>query len=231
MSSYHLFLCLPCLLPPFHCALHNGFVTSFKYLGSVLTDEGSKLEILSGMAQATAALTRLKPVWNDKSISLSSKIRLMCSLVTCIFLYACESWTLTAELHRRIKAMEIKCYRKILPISCKDHTTNEENCAKVQQAIGPYEDLTIVKRCKLQWYRLCLPFIMSGHSWYTELWIFLVCTTLSLQQSQRTQHCSVPSVHDTVTSAFLLYTTLQYLWCTQHYHCNIPGVHHTVIVT
>ena len=41
-------------------------VTSFKYLGSVISDEGSKLEILFRIAQATAALTRLKPVWNDK---------------------------------------------------------------------------------------------------------------------------------------------------------------------
>ena len=49
-------------------------VTSFKYLGSVITDEGSKPEILSRIAQATAASTRLKPVWIDKSISLSSKI-------------------------------------------------------------------------------------------------------------------------------------------------------------
>ena len=77
-------------------------VTSFKYLGSVKTDEGSKPEILSRIAQTTAALTRLKPVWSDSSISLSSKIRLMRSLVTSIFLYACESWTLTAELQRRI---------------------------------------------------------------------------------------------------------------------------------
>ena len=52
-------------------------VTSFKYLGSVITDEGSKPEILSRIEQTTAALTRLKPVWSDKSISLSSKIRLM----------------------------------------------------------------------------------------------------------------------------------------------------------
>ena len=43
-------------------------VTSFKYLGSVITDEGSKPEILSRIAQTTAALTRLKPVWIDKSI-------------------------------------------------------------------------------------------------------------------------------------------------------------------
>ena len=92
-------------------------VISFKHLGSVITDEGSKPGILSWIAQTTAALTRLKPVWNDRSIFLSSKIHLMCSLVTSIFLYACESWTLTAELQRRIQVMEMRCYRKILHIS------------------------------------------------------------------------------------------------------------------
>ena len=61
--------------------------------------------------------------------------------------------TLTAELQRRIQAMEMRCHRKILHISYKDHVTNEEVCAKTQQAIGPHEDLlTIVKRRKLQWY-------------------------------------------------------------------------------
>ena len=99
-------------------------VTSFKYLGSVKTDEGSKPEILSRIAQTTAALTRLKAVWNDRSISLSSKIRLMRSLVTSIFLYACEPWTLTAKLQRRIQAMEMRCYHKILHISNKEHVTN-----------------------------------------------------------------------------------------------------------
>ena len=76
----------------------------------------------------------------------------MRSLVKSIFLYACESWTLTAELQKRIQAMEMRCYRKILHIY-KDHVTNEEVRAKIQQAIGPQEDLlTIVKRRKLQWY-------------------------------------------------------------------------------
>ena len=42
--------------------------------------------------------------------------------------------------------MEMRCYRKILRISYKDHVTSEEVCAKIQQAIGPHEDpLTIVK--------------------------------------------------------------------------------------
>ena len=49
--------------------------------------------------------------------------------------------------------MEMRCYRKIPHISYKDHVTNKKVCAKIQQAIGPHEDLlTIVKRQKLQWY-------------------------------------------------------------------------------
>ena len=66
-------------------------VLSFGYLSSVITDQGSKPEILSGITQTTAALTRLKPVWNDRSISLNSKRRLMRSFVTSIFLCAFES--------------------------------------------------------------------------------------------------------------------------------------------
>ena len=47
----------------------------------------------------------------------------------------------------------MKYYRKILHISYKDDVTNEEVRAKIQQAIGPHEDLlTIIKRRKLRWY-------------------------------------------------------------------------------
>ena len=51
--------------------------------------------------------------------------------------------------------MKIKCYHndKILRISYKDHVTDEEVPAKIQEAIGPNKDLlTIVKICNLQWY-------------------------------------------------------------------------------
>ena len=49
--------------------------------------------------------------------------------------------------------MEMRCYRKTLCIFYKDHITNEEVHTKIQQAIGPHEDLlTTIKRCKLQRY-------------------------------------------------------------------------------
>ena len=87
------------------------------------------------------------------------KIRLMRSLVTSVFLYASGSWTLTAELQRRIQAMEMMCYRKILRISYKDHVTNEEVRAKIQQSIGPHRRET---QTAVVW--SCLPFIRSGQN-------------------------------------------------------------------
>ena len=49
--------------------------------------------------------------------------------------------------------MEMRCYRKILCISCKDHFTNEEVCANIQQAIGPHKNLLIIEKKRiLKWY-------------------------------------------------------------------------------
>ena len=128
-------------------------VHSFKYLGAIVSDEGSKPEVLSRIAQTTAAVTKLKVIWNDKNIAISSKVRLMRSLAMSIFLYACETWTITADIERRIQALEMRCFRKLLGISYRDHITNEEVKARIGNAIGPYEDLlTTVKRRKLKWY-------------------------------------------------------------------------------
>ena len=64
---------------------------------------------------------------------------------------------LTAELQRRIQAFEMRCYRKILHISYKDHVTNEE----VRAARRPH-DHRKEKQTALVW--TCLPFIRSGQN-------------------------------------------------------------------
>ena len=126
-------------------------VENFKYLGAIISNEGSKPEILSRIAQTTAALSRLKIIWMDKNISLASKVKLMRMLILSTFFYACESWTLTAEIERRIQALEMRCYRRLLNISYKDHVTKEEVCNRIQNAIGVHDDLlTIVKKRKLR---------------------------------------------------------------------------------
>ena len=44
-------------------------VENFKYLRAIISNEGSKPEILSRMAQTTAALSRPKIIWRDKNIA------------------------------------------------------------------------------------------------------------------------------------------------------------------
>ena len=104
-------------------------VHSFKYLGTIVLDEGSKSEVLSRIAQTTAAVTKLKVIWNNKDIAMRSKIRLMHSLTMSIFLYACETWT--------IKALEMRCFCKLHTILYRDHITNEEVKARTGNTIGP----------------------------------------------------------------------------------------------
>ena len=73
-----------------------------------------------------AALARLKLIWKDKNIRIKHKIRQMRALVITIFLYAFETWTLTAEIQRRIQSLEFRCFLNILGISYKDRVTNEQ---------------------------------------------------------------------------------------------------------
>ena len=95
-------------------------------MGAIVTDEGSMSEICSRIAQTIVALTKLKITWDDKNIDLSSKIRLLRSLVRSIYLYSCETWTLTAEIERKIQTVEMRSFRCLLGISYKDHITKEE---------------------------------------------------------------------------------------------------------
>ena len=65
-------------------------VTSLKYLRAVGLDDGPKLEIFSRIAQVTATLTKLKPIWSNYATSLGSKVKLMRSPVISTFLYAMD---------------------------------------------------------------------------------------------------------------------------------------------
>ena len=79
----------------------------------------------------------------------------MCSLVISIFLFACESWTLTAELEQSTQDFDMRCYQMLLNILYKDHVTNKEIRRKIQAAIGEYEEhLTMVKKRKQRWFGL-----------------------------------------------------------------------------
>ena len=99
-------------------------------------------------------------VWNDRSISLSSKIWLMHSLVTSIFLHACESWTLTAELQRN----------EVLPQD-NMHLIQRPRYQRGSQCQDPAGNRTtrrppdIHKETQTAVVWSCLPFVGSGQNY------------------------------------------------------------------
>ena len=98
-------------------------------------------------------LSFVKIIWDDKNIDRSSKIRLLRSLVMSIVLFSCETWTLTAEIERKIQTVEMRSFRCLPGISYKDHITHEEVRSRIRKAIGPYEELlSTLKRRKMKWY-------------------------------------------------------------------------------
>ena len=77
----------------------------------------------------------------------------MRSLVISVLLYACETWTLTADILKKLQATEMRCFRKLLGIAYRDHVTNDAIRDRTRQAIRPYDDiLTTVKKRKLKWF-------------------------------------------------------------------------------
>ena len=76
---------------------------------SQMKDQDQKFSPELHRQQLQLTRTKQGPIWNDRNITLSSKIiRLMRLLEISILLHACESWTLTAELERRIQTIEMK---------------------------------------------------------------------------------------------------------------------------
>ena len=129
-------------------------VKEFKYLGALINSEGtSAKEIKTRLAIALSVMAKLSQIWKSKDIKTSSKIKLYRTLVISIATYGCESWTLTEEPQRRIQAFEMKCFRRILNISYKEHKTNEyvwnivTSCSEKQEPL-----LAIIKKRKMKWF-------------------------------------------------------------------------------
>ena len=129
-------------------------VKEFKYLGALINSEGtSAKEIKTRLAIALASMAKLTNIWKSRDIKMSTKIKLYRSLVTSIATYGCESWTLTEDTQRRIQAFEMKCFRKILNISYKEHKTNEYVWNEVISHVGKQEPLhTTIRKRKMKWF-------------------------------------------------------------------------------
>jgi hypothetical protein len=123
-------------------------VTSFKYLGSIITSDGKcDKDIQARIAMMKCTFSRMKELMS-KGISLETKKKIVNTLIWSIMLYGSESWTLRKRNIKQIDAAEMWLWRRLLRISWRDRITNEE----VRQRIGQHERLRVtIFRRKRTW--------------------------------------------------------------------------------
>ena len=84
---------------------------------------------------------------------MKTRMSLLRALVTSVFLYGCETWTLNAEMEKRINSFEMNCMRRLLQVHYTSHTSNKQISELMTSYIGEHEHLlTIVERRQLTWF-------------------------------------------------------------------------------
>ena len=100
-------------------------VECFKYLGSLLTNDGRcTREIKSRITMAKAAFSKKKTLFTSK-LDLNLRKKLIKCYIWSMALYGALTWTLRAADQKYLESFEMWCLRR-MEISWTDHVRNEE---------------------------------------------------------------------------------------------------------
>ena len=102
-------------------------VSEFKYLGAPITENAaSEKEVKNRVGIGVSTLAEMNTIWRAKKLKIKGKINSMRAMAVSIYLYRCESWTLTDKIWRTLEAFEMKCHRRVLRITWKEKKTKED---------------------------------------------------------------------------------------------------------
>ena len=126
-------------------------VESFVYLGQLITEDGrSEAEIKRRAGIAKTKFMKMSKILTSKNISINTRVRLCKCYIWSVFMYGCETWTLTSVIEKRINALEMWLYRRMTKTSWKEMKTNQEILDKVN--IQETTLLKTIKTRKLAYY-------------------------------------------------------------------------------
>ena len=121
-------------------------VECFKYLGSVLTNDGRCMcEIKSRIAMTKAAFNK-KTLFTSK-LDLNLRKKLVKCYIWIMALYGAETWTLRAADQKYLRSFEMWCLRR-MEISWAKHVRNEEVLLRVNE---PRNILHEIRKRKANW--------------------------------------------------------------------------------
>jgi len=108
-------------------------VESFKYLGSILTNDGRcTCEIKCRIAMAKAAFNK-KRALSTSTLDLELRKKLVQCYIWSIALCGAETWTLQAVDQKHLESFEMWCWRRMEKISWTDHVRSEEVLRRVKE--------------------------------------------------------------------------------------------------
>ena len=86
---------------------HNITITSFIFLGALITRDGlCDQEIRRRIAMGKAAMRGVTTIWKDREIKLATTMKLVKALVFPIVLNGAETWTMRKAERKNIDAVD-----------------------------------------------------------------------------------------------------------------------------
>jgi hypothetical protein len=124
-------------------------VSSLKYLGTILKENYDyKHEIRCRIEQARHAFLNMKNLLAGQQLNLELRMRIVRCYIFPVLMYGCESWTLNETEEKRIEALEMYIYRRMLWIAWTQKMKNSEVLHKMEKEV---ELLHSIKKRKIEY--------------------------------------------------------------------------------
>ena len=124
-------------------------VSEFKYLGSIFTEDGRcDREIETRIQQANKVPFQLSPKLKHPARKIGIKMNIIHAVFIPSLCYQCQTWTLNKDQVRKINTCEMRCLRKALNKTRRDHVRNEE----IRKTVGTTPVINFIEKQRLKWF-------------------------------------------------------------------------------